>query len=106
VSGSGIRSPTTAFLSEIASSSASKRLGRRVRFAGSLEVSLAVPDSGSMIALQTAALVAGGPSLDGPGIREERNCDCYGARIADFDGDTIEAVCRRVTESTWTRAAA
>jgi catechol 2,3-dioxygenase-like lactoylglutathione lyase family enzyme len=63
-------------------------------FAGSLEISLAVADRGSVIAFHNAALAAGGRSLAEPGIREEHNSGYYAARIADFDGNTIEAVHR------------
>jgi catechol 2,3-dioxygenase-like lactoylglutathione lyase family enzyme len=65
-------------------------------FAGSLEISLAVADRGSVIAFHNAALAAGGRSLAEPGIREEHNSGYYAARIADFDGNTIEAVHRAV----------
>jgi catechol 2,3-dioxygenase-like lactoylglutathione lyase family enzyme len=75
-------------------------------FAGALEVSLAVPDIGSVVAFHTAALAAGARSLAEPGVREERNTDYYAARIADFDGNAIEAVYRGVAESAADRAAA
>ena len=73
-------------------------------FAGSLEVSLAVPDRASVIAFHTAAIAAGARSIAEPGIREERNKDYYAAAISDFDGNTIEAVHR--TAATEARAAA
>ncbi len=73
-------------------------------FAGSLEISLAVPDRASVVAFHTAALAAGGRSIAEPGIRGERNRDYYSASIADFDGNTIEAVYR--TAATDARVAA
>jgi catechol 2,3-dioxygenase-like lactoylglutathione lyase family enzyme len=73
-------------------------------FAGTLEVSLALPDRGSVVAFHTAALAAGGRSLAEPGVREEHSGDYYAARIADFDGNTIEAVHR--TAAAARRAAA
>lgn len=73
-------------------------------FAGSLDISLAVPDRGSVMAFHTAALAAGGRSLAEPGVREEQDGGYYAARIADFDGNTIEAVYR--TAATEARAAA
>lgn len=65
-------------------------------FAGALEVALTVPDQGSVASFHTAALAAGGRSLAEPGIREEFSRDYYAARIADFDGNVIEAVHRGV----------
>lgn len=65
-------------------------------FAGTLEVSLALPDEGSVIAFHNAAVAAGGRSLGEPGIRDEHDRGYYAARIADFDGNTIEAVHRAV----------
>src|SRR5918993_3966816 len=53
-------------------------------FAGALEVSLAVPDAGSVAAFHTASLAAGGRSLAEPGVQPDRN-NYYAARIADFD---------------------
>ena len=73
-------------------------------FAGSLDISLAVPDRGSVMAFHTAALAAGGRSLAEPGVREEQDGGYYAARIADFDGNTIEAVYR--TAASEARAAA
>jgi catechol 2,3-dioxygenase-like lactoylglutathione lyase family enzyme len=73
-------------------------------FAGSLDISLAVPDRGSVMAFHTAALAAGGRSLAEPGVRDEHDNGYYAARIADFDGNTIEAVYR--TAASEARAAA
>ncbi len=73
-------------------------------FAGTLDISLAVPDRGSVVAFHTAAMAAGGRSLAEPGVREEHSGGYYAARIADFDGNTIEAVYR--TAATEARAAA
>ena len=75
-------------------------------FAGTLEVSLAVPDRASVVAFHTAALAVGGRSLSEPGIHEEYNRDYYAARIADFDGNAIEAVYRDAAKSASDRAAA
>ena len=63
-------------------------------FAGSLDVALALPDEASVIAFHTAALAAGARSLAEPGAGHEFSRDGYSARIADFDGNAIEAVCR------------
>ena len=75
-------------------------------FAGALEVSLAVPDRGAVVSFHTAALAAGGRSLAEPGIDPDRNDGYYAARIADFDGNEIEAVYRDVAASASERAAA
>jgi len=75
-------------------------------FAGTLEVSLAVPDRASVVAFHTAVLATGGRSLAEPGIRDEHGNDYYAARIADFDGNTIEVVSRAVAGSAYARAAA
>jgi predicted lactoylglutathione lyase len=56
------------------------------------------------MAFHTAALAAGGRSLAEPGVREEQDGGYYAARIADFDGNTIEAVYR--TAASEARAAA
>jgi catechol 2,3-dioxygenase-like lactoylglutathione lyase family enzyme len=72
-------------------------------FAGTLEISLNVPDQGSVIAFHNAALAAGGRSLAEPGILDDRSGDYYAARIADFDGNSIEVVYRIAAEA---RAAA
>ena len=61
-------------------------------FAGSLDVSLAVEDRGEVANLHTAALAAGATSLTEP----EDRIDSYAARVADFDGNVIEAVHRDV----------
>ena len=63
-------------------------------FAGALDVAVAVPDAASVVAFHTAALAAGGRSVAAPGIRDEFSRDYYSARIADFDGNTIEVVHR------------
>ena len=63
-------------------------------FAGAVDVSLAVADRGEVIAFHNAAVAAGGRSLAEPGIRPEYNGRYYAARIADFDGNSIEAVYR------------
>jgi catechol 2,3-dioxygenase-like lactoylglutathione lyase family enzyme len=59
-------------------------------FAGSLDFSLAVEDRGEVASLHTAALAAGATSLTEP----EDRIHSYAARIADFDGNVIEAVHR------------
>jgi catechol 2,3-dioxygenase-like lactoylglutathione lyase family enzyme len=63
-------------------------------FAGALDVALALPDEASVIAFHTAALAAGARSLAEPGAGYEFSRDGYSARIADFDGNAIEAVYR------------
>ena len=62
-------------------------------FAGSLDISLAVEDRGEVANLHAAALAAGARSLIGPGPHPDR-VDVYAARVADFDGNVIEAVHR------------
>jgi catechol 2,3-dioxygenase-like lactoylglutathione lyase family enzyme len=62
--------------------------------AGTLEVALAVSDQESVIAFHNAALAAGARSLTEPSTRPEHNAGYYAARIADFDGNAIEAVHR------------
>jgi catechol 2,3-dioxygenase-like lactoylglutathione lyase family enzyme len=73
-------------------------------FAGTADLALAVADEASVIAFHTAALAAGARSLAEPGIRDEYSSGYYAARIADFDGNEIEAV-RRVAAAA-VRAAA
>ena len=65
-------------------------------FAGALDIALAVPDEASVVAFHTAALAAGGRSLAEPGIRDEYSRRYYAARIADYDGNALEAVHRVV----------
>ena len=62
-------------------------------FAGSLDVSLAVEDRGDVASFHAAALAAGARSLIEPGPHPDRT-DCHAARVADFDGNVIEAVHR------------
>jgi catechol 2,3-dioxygenase-like lactoylglutathione lyase family enzyme len=69
-------------------------------FAGALDVALALPDQASVVAFHTAALAAGARSLAEPGIRDEYSRDYYAARIADFDGNSIEAVHRAAAAAT------
>jgi catechol 2,3-dioxygenase-like lactoylglutathione lyase family enzyme len=59
-------------------------------FAGALDVSIAVEDRGEVASFHAAALAAGARSLTEPDDRP----DSYAARIADFDGNVIEAVYR------------
>jgi catechol 2,3-dioxygenase-like lactoylglutathione lyase family enzyme len=73
-------------------------------FAGAVDVSLAVADPGAVAAFHNAAIAAGARSLSEPGVRPEHDNEYYAARIADFDGNTIEAVHRAV--ATDARAAA
>jgi catechol 2,3-dioxygenase-like lactoylglutathione lyase family enzyme len=68
-------------------------------FAGALDVSIAVADRGDVASFHAAALAAGARSLTEP----EDRPDCFAARIADFDGNVIEAVHR---EAAIERAAA
>jgi catechol 2,3-dioxygenase-like lactoylglutathione lyase family enzyme len=63
-------------------------------FAGAVDVSLAVADRGAVAAFHNAAITAGARSLDEPGIRPEHNAQYYAARVADFDGNSVEAVHR------------
>jgi predicted lactoylglutathione lyase len=46
-----------------------------------------------VVAFHTAGLAAGARSLSEPGEKDHRQ---YAARIADFDGNVIEVVCREV----------
>lgn len=73
-------------------------------FAGALDVSLAVPDPAAVVAFHTAALASGARSLAEPGVPSDRSERYYVARIADFDGNSIEAAHR--TAETDARAAA
>ncbi len=59
-----------------------------------------------MIAFHNAAVAAGARSLSEPGIQPERSREYYAARIADFDGNVIETVCREAAASAPERAAA
>lgn len=68
-------------------------------FVGALEVSLSVPDPGSVAAFHAASLAAGGRSLAEPGVQSEHNDGYYAARIADFDGNSIEVVARVAVEA-------
>ena len=62
-------------------------------FAGALDVALALEDRDAVIAFHNAAVASGARSLGEPGTSEDYR-DSYTARIADFDGNAIEAVCR------------
>jgi catechol 2,3-dioxygenase-like lactoylglutathione lyase family enzyme len=73
-------------------------------FAGTLDVALALDDEASVVSFHTAAVAAGGRSLAEPAIRDEYSSSYYAARVADFDGNEIEAVHR--TAAMTTRAAA
>jgi catechol 2,3-dioxygenase-like lactoylglutathione lyase family enzyme len=68
-------------------------------FAGALDVSIAVEDRGDVASFHAAALAAGAKSLTEP----EDRIDSYAARVADYDGNVIEAVHR---EAAAQRAAA
>jgi catechol 2,3-dioxygenase-like lactoylglutathione lyase family enzyme len=67
--------------------------------AGALDVALALADRESVIAFHNAALAAGARSLTEPSIRPEHHAGYYAARIADFDGNEIEAVCREAAHA-------
>ena len=62
--------------------------------AGTLEVALALEDRESVIAFHNAAVADGARSLTEPSVRLEHHAGYYAARVADFDGNEIEAVCR------------
>ncbi len=62
--------------------------------AGTLDVALALADRESVIAFHNAAIAAGARSLTEPSVRPEHNAGYFAARIADFDGNAVEAVCR------------
>jgi catechol 2,3-dioxygenase-like lactoylglutathione lyase family enzyme len=62
--------------------------------AGTLDVALALEDRESVLAFHNAALAAGAKSLTGPSVRPEHHAGYFAARIADFDGNVIEAVSR------------
>ena len=66
--------------------------------AGTLEVALALPDRESVIAFHTAACAAGARSLTAPDVSPEYRSS-YAARIADFDGNVIEAVHRDAADA-------
>jgi catechol 2,3-dioxygenase-like lactoylglutathione lyase family enzyme len=61
-------------------------------FAGALDVSIAVEERGEVASFHAAALAAGARSLTQP----EDRIDSYASRVADFDGNAIEAVHRDV----------
>ena len=67
--------------------------------AGTLDVAFALADRESVIAFHNAALAAGARSLTEPSIRPEHHAGYYAARIADFDGNEIEAVCREAADT-------
>ena len=71
--------------------------------AGPVDVGLALGDRASVIAFHNAAVAAGARSLTEPSVRPERHAGYFAARIADFDGNEIEAVCRELADA---RAAA
>lgn len=62
--------------------------------AGTLELALALADRESVIAFHSAAVAAGAKSLIEPSVRPEHDAGYFAARIADFDGNVIEGVCR------------
>ena len=66
--------------------------------AGTLDVALALADRDEVIAFHNAAVAAGARSLGGPAKSEDMR-GCYAARIADFDGNVIEAICREAAAS-------
>jgi catechol 2,3-dioxygenase-like lactoylglutathione lyase family enzyme len=63
-------------------------------FAGALDVAIAVPDEAAVVAFHTAAIASGARSLAEPGVRDEYSHEYFAARVADFDGNAIEAVHR------------
>ncbi len=67
--------------------------------AGSLAVSLAVRDGDQVRAFHEAATAAGARSADEPGFREQYAGDYYAARVHDRDGNSVEAVFRKVARS-------
>jgi catechol 2,3-dioxygenase-like lactoylglutathione lyase family enzyme len=66
------------------------------RAAGTLELTLAAPDPGSVDAFHEAAVEAGGCTEWFPGVRPEYSREYYAARVVDPDGNTIEAVYRGI----------
>jgi catechol 2,3-dioxygenase-like lactoylglutathione lyase family enzyme len=62
--------------------------------AGSVQVSLAAAGPDAVDAFHTAAVSAGARTEYAPGIRPEYDREYYAARVADPDGNSIEAVFR------------
>jgi catechol 2,3-dioxygenase-like lactoylglutathione lyase family enzyme len=59
-------------------------------------VSLAAEDRASVDAFYAAALAAGGTSSSAPAFRPEYTASTYAAEVLDPDGNSVEAICRRV----------
>jgi catechol 2,3-dioxygenase-like lactoylglutathione lyase family enzyme len=74
--------------------------------AGSLEISFVASDPDAVHAFHAAAVAAGGCNQDEPGVRPERSRTYYAARVADPDGNSIEAVYRGIVTSDCARLAA
>jgi catechol 2,3-dioxygenase-like lactoylglutathione lyase family enzyme len=64
---------------------------------GRVTLSLAAPDAATVDAFFAAALAAGGRPLSAPGLRPEYTPSTYAAEVADPEGNTVEAICRRAT---------
>jgi catechol 2,3-dioxygenase-like lactoylglutathione lyase family enzyme len=62
--------------------------------AARLEVALPADDAGAVHAFYNTAIAAGARADGEPGVRPEYNREYYAARILDFDGNSLEAVCR------------
>jgi catechol 2,3-dioxygenase-like lactoylglutathione lyase family enzyme len=62
--------------------------------AGSLELSLAADSADAVHAFHAAALAAGAPDVEEPGVRPEFSQEYYAARALDPDGNAIEVVHR------------
>jgi catechol 2,3-dioxygenase-like lactoylglutathione lyase family enzyme len=62
--------------------------------AGTLELTLAADDPGSVDAFHAAAVAAGARSDWAPAIRPEYSREYYAARVLDPDGNSVEVVYR------------
>jgi catechol 2,3-dioxygenase-like lactoylglutathione lyase family enzyme len=64
---------------------------------GRIALSLAAADAATVDAFFAAALAAGGRAVSAPGFRPEFTPFTYAAEVADPEGNTVEAICRRAT---------
>jgi len=74
--------------------------------AGRVAVSLAAGDQDAVDAFYAAAVAAGGEPVSPPAFRPEYTPSTYAAEIRDWDGNRLEAVCRRAPPAAKTERAA
>ena len=63
---------------------------------GRASLSLAAVDRVAVDAFYAAALAAGGRAVSPPAHRPEYTAGTYAAEVLDADGNSLEAICRRV----------